>query len=728
MHRTVAGLVTAGALVAGVLLPGSVASSAADPPVPPPTVPVFAPTDDTVCPDLFGYNDPTLKVKTARAIMAGQVDMDDYGSFTIPVDGTTGTLVPTWRTQSTLDLAGNRYVDSLQWTVPLLRVGMDKLTKNPDNPEAAAMVAQFVALLRSWVAAQPAPAKRGVWVNHPQYAGFRLGVFVCAVRELPDPADNAWMAGQARAELAVQLAKFTTAGANNTMLNSALAAYAAAMTVGTPAQQAQALANIVRLAGTLTYADGSDEEGAPGYGVYLATIESRAADVLTAYGHTAQAATVRAAMDRSAAFLTAATRPDRRIETLGDTQYRGIPATLFPASSTATWVATRGESGTKPKDLFSAWTGGYVFGRSDWLAGEDESSSFYSVRTGRTTPNAAHRHSDTTGVTWYSRGVSWVADPGPYRYDTSALRSYIRGRSAHSALVVSGSASFTTPAYWVRTATSGGVDRTCLRDGAYESGPGVQLVRCVYYLRALDALVVHDVVRPTRSTSAVRQQYVLPPEVTSAKAVGTAARLTGRTATDKTRDAVVASTRALQVKKANGTRAVLGRDYGVREDGRLLQAGWTAPVGLSSATATVLTHGTSASVALNASGKTITVTVGGRTVRVGTGFDRFPRPRAKVALKAKVKIKKGKPLKLKGKVVAAGRRLAGAPVTVQQAKKGRWVTVGRIATNTRGRYLVTTAATGKGTVTFRAKVAGAKGATGWKRAVSPYDGVTIKKK
>ena len=36
-----------------------------------------------------------------------------------------------------------------------------------------------------------------------------------------------------------------------------------------------------------------------------------------------------------------------------------------------------------------------------------------------------------------------------------------------------------------------------------------------------------------------------------------------------------------------------------------------------------------------------------------------------------------------GKVVAAGRKLAGASVTVQRMKKGRWVTVGRIAT---GKY------------------------------------------
>jgi hypothetical protein len=583
-----AGVITA-ALLGGVLL----APSASGDPVPPPVAPVtYLPQDDVVCPNLFGYQDDTLKRKTARAIMTGVVDMGDYGVMTIPLDPTGTTLQPTWRTQSSLDLAGNRYLDSLEWTVPLLRVGADLTAVRPADPEGPAMTAQFVSLLRSWVASQPKPAKRGVWVNHPQYGGFRLGVFVCAARELADPVDNAWAVGQAQAELAVQLAGFSVAGANNTMLNAQLAAYAAAKEVGSATQQAQARSNVVRLLAALANVDGSDREGAPGYGRYLATIESRTAVVLEQYGDAAGAALARAAIARSADFLVAASRPDRRIETIGDTGYQRIPDTLFAAGSPATWVATSGASGSRPTQRYSSWSGGYVFGHSKWVAGDDEESTFYSVRTGASTPNAAHRHSDTTAVTWYARGLSWVADPGPYRYDTSALRSYVRGRAAHSALVAPGSPRFVAPARWVRSKAAHGVQRTCLRDPAYEtSAAHVQVVRCVYYLRDLDALVVQDFVRPTERTRKVRQQFLLPPEVTSARAAGTQVALRGETASGAVRSAVLRSTRAPVVRKATKTRAMLGRKYGERESGRVVKVVWKARVGLTSVSTSVLSPG-----------------------------------------------------------------------------------------------------------------------------------------
>ena len=703
--------------VAVSLLPAALGArpALADPPLPPAPVPVVAPAADVVCPALFGYTDDTMRIRDAKAIMLGDVDMGAYGHLTIPLapenplNPLAPRLQPTWKPQSTLDLAGNRYQHALRWTLPLLRVGMDPA----GNPETrAAFVAQFVALLRSWVASQPAPNKRDVWVNHPQYGGFRLGVFVCAARELPDPVDNAWMVAQARAELNVQLSRYFLSGANNTMLNSQLAAYAAALQVGTQAQQAQARRNVLALTSYLTNADGSDKEGAPGYGLYLATILARAATVFEAYGRAADAATVRAAIARSGDFITAASRPDRQLETLGDTAYGRIQPTLYGAGSTAAWVATSGELGREPTSLYSSWSGGYAFGHSGWVAGEDEKSTFYSVRTAKTTPNAAHRHSDSTAVTFYSRGVSWVADPGPFRYDTSALRGHLRGRTAHSALVAAGSASFVAPARWVRTSSKHGIDTTCLRDSAYERSARVEVVRCVYYVRELAALVVQDVVRPTAHNTDVRQQFVLPPEVRRATVSGSRVTLTGRTPSDAERTAVLATTGRPQVQGASGTRAVLGRTYGVAEKGRLLTVPWRAPVGLSSTTTSVLTSSSGAvAVAPTRAGgePVLRVTVGGRSVVVPTGFDRFNKPGLTLPLKAaKAKVKQGKQIVLQGKVAAAGRKLPGVTVTVQRYAKAkrRWVTAGTARTDAKGRYTKKLRATSKGTRAYRASVPG----------------------
>lgn len=714
------------ALLGGLLF----APGASGDPVPPPVAPVtYLPQDDAVCPNLFGYTDDTLKRKTARAIMAGTVDLGDYGVMTIPLDPTGLTLQPSWRTQSSLDLAGNRYIDSLEWTVPLLRVGADLTAVRPDDPEGPAMTAQFVALLRSWVASQPKPAKRGVWVNHPQYGGFRLGVFVCAARELADPVDNAWAVEQARAELAVQLAGFSVAGANNTMLNAQLAAYAAAQQVGSPAQQAQARSNVMRLLTALVNADGSDKEGAPGYGRYLATIESRTATVLAQYGDADGAAAAQAAISRSADFLVAASRPDRRIETIGDTDYQRIPATLFAPDSPATWVATSGAEGSRPSERYTTWSGGYAFGHSRWVPGDDEESTFYSVRTGASTPNAAHRHSDTTAVTWYSQGVSWVADPGPYRYDTSTLRSYVRGRAAHSALVAPGSPRFVAPARWVRSKVGHGVERTCLRDPAYETTAAhVEAVRCVYYLRDLDALVVQDFVRPTERSRTVRQQFVLPPEVTTAKVAGTTVALRGETASGAARSAALRSTRTPVVRKATATRAVLGRKYGQREDGRVVKVAWKAPVGLTSVTTTVLTPGSQDASVTPTGAKTLRITVGARTVSVPAGFAHFPRPRADVKLHAsKPKLKTGKRVVLSGKVRAAGRKLGGVTVRVERYRpaKHRWVLEQQVRTDAKGRYQLRTGPGAKGAHAFRASVVARSGASGWKPASSPTVTVTV---
>ncbi len=92
-----------------------------------------------MCPALFGYTDDTMRIRDAKAIMLGDVDMGAYGHLTIPLapenplNPLAPRLQPTWKPQSTLDLAGNRYQHALRWTLPLLRVGMDP-AGNPESP------------------------------------------------------------------------------------------------------------------------------------------------------------------------------------------------------------------------------------------------------------------------------------------------------------------------------------------------------------------------------------------------------------------------------------------------------------------------------------------------------------------------------------------------------------------------------------------------------------------
>ncbi|MFI7585899.1 heparinase II/III family protein [Spongisporangium articulatum] len=566
--------------------------------------------EDAICNSMHTLKVPTDESAKATAIMAGTVDMGMYGTMKLAKN-------PNWKPQAGLDTAGDRYMNSLHWALPLLREGT-----RPGNKQAAAQTARFVALLHDWVADHPV-ADRTKWINHPQYAGFRLGTFVCAHRLLTDKSEKAWMAAQIKIDLGVLLAAFTTTGANNTMLNAQLAALAGAYEAGTTSQRAAAVANVAALRSTLMNPDGSDIEGAPGYGAYLGEILVRTAKVLTAYGLSGDADATRTLISRQADFLTQASRPDRRIESIGDGELKTIRTGVYPSTSSANWLATKGAEGTRPSTLYSRWQGGYVFGHSGWRAGNrDGLSSFYSLRTSTQAPLTAHRHLDTTSVTFFSKGVSWIGDPGPYRYDGSALRGFITKRGAHSALVPTGSMTTNAPGVVKYSSSSDLVDKTCVLDTAYQATTGVQLLRCVYYLRSLDALVVQDFVRTTgpapTGSSAVKQQWVLSPMVTStAVAGGAQLRLDGVTATGLKRTGSFITTGDASVSPAGSTLGVFGTTYGKKADGTVVTVPLVAKAGGATSSVTTVIAPTDAPL----STQTGTSANGRPTLKVIAGAD-----------------------------------------------------------------------------------------------------------
>jgi hypothetical protein len=522
--------------------------------------------DDVICNAMHTWSVPKDESAAAANIMAGTVDMGTYGTMQLAED-------PDWAPQATLDLAGNRYQNSLHWALPLLREG------TRSGPEAEALTARFVALLHDWVNDHPKSA-RGSWIDHQQYGGFRLGTWVCANRLLTDPVERSWVAAQMKIDLAVQLKRFTTNGANNTMLNSALAAFEAAQEVGTAKQRTRSLKNVNALRAVLLNADGSDIEGAPGYGSYLSQILDRTERVLAARKAVKSAAAVRLSINQQGDFLAQATRPDRYIESIGDGALRKIASGIFPTATDATWVRTSGKQGTKPTVKYSRWSGGYVFGRSSWVKGRDQSSSFYSFRTSTMAPATAHRHRDTTGVTFFSDGVSWVGDPGPYRYDSSPLRRFITTRGAHSALVAAAPITATAPGVVLPVASSKAADKTCVRDTAYEKTAGIGLTRCVYYLRKIDVLVVQDVVTATKTAATVTQQWLLPPAVSGEPgAVSGDYRLTAKTSTGRDRAARIVTPAGSFIGGAGPMLGQFGTIYGEQHPGAVISLPIIVPVG-----------------------------------------------------------------------------------------------------------------------------------------------------
>jgi hypothetical protein len=534
--------------------------------------------EDAICNAMHTWRVPSDESGQAAEIMAGTVNMATYGTMYLGWD-------PDWADQPTLDLAGNRYQDSLHWALPLLREG----TKGGEQGDQ--MTARFFALLQDWVTDHP-KEQRGGWIDHQQYGGFRLGTWVCANRLLTDPAQKAWVVEQMKIDLRVQLRRFTTNGANNTMLNSQLAAFAAAWEVGTAKQRKRALVNVNALRAMLLNADGSDIEGAPGYGSYLSQIFLRTERVLTARKAVKSAAAVRESIDRQGDFLAQATRPDRYIESIGDGALRKIASGIFKPNSAATWARTSGAEGTRPAQKYSRWQGGYAFGRSGWKKGRDESSSYYSFRTSTLARASAHRHRDTTGVTFYSKGVSWIGDPGPYRYDTSPLRQFITKRDAHSALIAAAPLTGSAPGLLLPATSSKTADKTCVRDLAYEKTAGIGLTRCVYYLRTIDALVIQDVVTSTKDVANVTQQWLLSPQVSSVTEQAQGGYLmTGTTAKGRQRSARILTSGTATVAPAGPVLGQFGTTYGEQRPGTVMSLPLTVSAGATQQALTLVAAG-----------------------------------------------------------------------------------------------------------------------------------------
>lgn len=706
--RRLTGSVAAAALA----LSGVVAVQAVAAPSPAPAAAGY----DGVCENLHTLGSLTrADVTRARAIMDGTVDMGQYGTMRLAAD-------PSWAPQSGLDLAGDRYMHSLHWALPLLKTGLAL-----GDAEGRSMVDRFTQIVVDWVHDNPVK-KRTYWQNHPQYLGFRIGTFVCMNRLDPSAAHRAWAAQQLRVELTTALA-YGTSG-NNTMMNLKLAAYAAARQAGTEAQRVRLRDQTVNVASRLAHADGSDLEGAPGYGLYLGTIMHRTYNVFTLYGATSSAAKIASMLNARGSFYAQSTRPDRYLETIGDTHLQRIPSGIFSATSEAEWVRTSGTAGRKPSTLYRRYSGGYAFGRSGWVAGTDTSSTFYSLRTADGYAFWSHRHADTTAMTMYADGVSWVADPGPYAYNGSSLRSAVVQRAAHSALVAPGTPDRSVYGRVRASSSSGGTDRTCVYDPGYLAGSGFELTRCAYYVRSIDAIVVEDLVRATKRSGTVQQQWVLPSGVT-ARTSGHYVVLGGTDANGAARGARLMTTGVPQALAATTTAGMLGQSYGQATRGSVVRVPVPVATGRTSRVVTVFTSSGTPGLARTTSGgkKALRVTVNGRAATVVTSVNEFARLAAKVAFsRPKAKVKVGRSVRFSARATSLGLPAKRATVVLQERRKGRWRTIKRLRTSATGRVTTKVRMTTKGTKRFRVVVRAKGGSRGWKTAVSATRAVKVVKR
>lgn len=405
----------------------------------------------------------------AAAVMAGRVDLSPYGYYTLADD-------PDWQPQSTLDASGNANLHGLTWALPLLREG----SRTSDT----AMIERFAALLQDWRDDVPlAPlAATGPYSGLPE--GQRLLTLTCAAAG--PLGTRPWARDMLTEQAEWDARPDHWRPVNNVHLTQAMGLYAAGQALGRQDLADVAVRRIDQAARRLLDADGSDREGALPYALYDYNLLRIAEARLTAGGTPVPDSV--AASRSVPPFLAQATRPDGLLELLGDGQ---VSTPRQVAGTPLEWPATRGASGTPPTRTLSRFTGGYVFGRSGWGTGDrafgDE--TYFSQRTGGTGTNGAHSHDDVGSITLASWGSQLLFDSGPWRYENSARRAYVRSRAAHNVVDVPRIAHRRAPATLRAFNQTAAGSLITLTDDEYD---GLTLTRTLWYDRDGDFLVVWD--------------------------------------------------------------------------------------------------------------------------------------------------------------------------------------------------------------------------------------------
>lgn len=567
----------------------SVTPTPTDTPIPGPYgIPMKQPIrEDSWCQQLI----PNKKGDAAKAdsiMRDGIVDLGQYGYYRLSAN-------PNWKPQSTLDSSGNTHINGLYWATPLLYTG----AKRGD----AAMVERFFDLIGDWLQDHKKKSKRTWSVTQPIIAGERLWTLTCAA----DISSGAKFVTATRKEARTQLNTFKiTTGTNNTGLHSQGSALAAMCYLQDAAGRNTAAANLGRLADFLVLNDGSDREGSPWYAYYTLRLMTNLRGV---YERCAEPFDpMAAAIGRLEEFLAAAVDPNFDIVMTGDTMRAQLGPNWFAPGSVTRWAATKGAEGQPPAELFQTFAGGYVFGRNSWTDIDGHRPTFYSVRNKRPYVTA-HVHNDLGAVTFNSYGTEFVGDPGPYRYDNSAIRDYMVSRSGHSAIRITELKPKKKPkksAAAVARLEQGRRDlapynRTCLTDKTYLAA---RITRCVYYDAGIDALVVVDRVKALKRVRA-DQRFQVPPGVSVAPDSG-GATLQSPTAAARVLFSGGGSVRALRPtsKRPDGW---FTKGYGELVKGTTLQRSATIPKGQTRSWVAVIAASTEApQVAFD--GRTVSVT------------------------------------------------------------------------------------------------------------------------
>ncbi len=153
-------------------------------------------------------------------------------------------------------------------------------------------------------------------------------------------------------------------GANNTDLIRQTGALAAYCWVGDAPGRDRAWQNILSIARGIIQPDGSDVEGSPGYAMYIEKLLVQAERSAGTCG--IPATEISALRGLLYQFVAQAVRPDFKLTSVGDTINQSLRGTFGVGDWRADWIRSGGTAGAPPTPVYTAFDGGYAFGRAGW--------------------------------------------------------------------------------------------------------------------------------------------------------------------------------------------------------------------------------------------------------------------------------------------------------------------------------------------------------------------------
>lgn len=435
----------------------------------------------------FGLGfDPLPDDKVARQRVAdGRILLPPHPEWVVPNEGIDWHADPfgqrNWCAQ----------LHMLRWLDPVRRIARSQ------EVDDSALWARHV---KDWLAKNSDPSSTTIWAWKDMVDAMRSEVLLygSTLFDAPQP----WLI-EAIENHGSWLSDDRNLGHSNHALHQHAALFQIASALGNSKWEALAVDRLRNYFAADYDEEGVNVEGAPGYWELNLRWANEVAKRLEL--EDTDASFVRKAIDRSAEAIAQSTRPDGKLEAIGDT-VSAKPAG-FPHPGLE-YIVTAGASGIPPVETTKVYKAGYAFGRTGW--GETQrqpiEETFYSLVFGRA--DKVHGHQDGGSVTYFANSRPLLTEAGKYSYTSTPGRIYAIGRAGHNVAIVRG-AQYNRKAVVELAAhrVTSRYDYFKLRDRGYK---GVELTREVIFAKATESLLIIDTARSRRPVEVETRWHLEP--------------------------------------------------------------------------------------------------------------------------------------------------------------------------------------------------------------------------